>query len=245
MSRTQFASGLLTGVLLTIPVAGLAGDHSHEGHSPGGDEPTAAAQPVAEPRDEVALLVAKQRASYPLTVCPVSGEELGSMGDPIDFLHEGRLVRFCCGTCEEQFTKNPAKVLAEIDAAVVETQRDAYALETCPISGMKLGGMGEPYDHVHGTRLVRFCCGSCRPKFDEDPEAAMAKVDAALVEAQKATYPHTMCPVTAEMPNDAMGEPYDILYGTRLVRLCCEACVGEFWKSPEKYVAMLEEPTPE
>jgi YHS domain-containing protein len=213
MSRTQFTSGLLAGVLLTIPFAALAGDHSHEGHSPGGDEPTAAAQPVAEPRDEVALLIAKQRASYPLTVCPVSGEELGS--------------------------------LAEIDAAVVETQRDAYALETCPISGMKLGGMGEPYDHVHGTRLVRFCCGSCRPKFDEDPEAAMAKVDAALVEAQKATYPHTMCPVTAEMPNDAMGEPYDILYGTRLVRLCCEACVGEFWKSPEKYVAMLEEPTPE
>jgi len=162
------------------------------------------------------------------------------MGDPVDFVHEGRFVRFCCGMCEGKFLEAPAKYVAKIDAAVIDAQLDSYAMDKCPISGMKLGGMGEPYNHVHGTRLVRFCCEGCLPKFASDPEAALAKIDAALIEAQKANYPHTMCPVTSNLAIDAMGEPFDILYGTRLVRLCCEACVKEFWKNPEKYVAKLE-----
>ena len=129
-------------------------------------------------------VIAAQLPSYPLTTCPVSGEELGSAGDPIDSVHEGRLVRFCCPMCEGKFLKNPAEYLAKIDEAVIAAQGPSYALATCPISGMKLGGMGEPYDHVSGTRLVRFCCAGCIPKFEKDPAAAMAKVDAALIDAQ-------------------------------------------------------------
>jgi len=236
MIRTERALGpVLIAALLVAPLVARAGEHSHAGHAHAAPPATA-----AEPSEADATLVAKQRASYPLTTCPVSGEELGSMGDPVDYVHDGRLVRFCCPSCEERFLADPAKYLAKVDEAVIAAQRDSYPLATCPISGMKLGGMGEPYDHVHGTRLVRFCCGNCLPKFRADPEAAMAKVDEALMEAQRAAYSATTCPVTPDKSLDAMGDPHDILYGTRLVRLCCEACVGEFWKDPERYLAVLD-----
>ena len=136
-----------------------------------------AAEEAAAP--DADAVVAAQLPTYPLETCVVSGEELGSMGDPVDFVHEGRLVRFCCGMCEGPFAEDPAKHLAMIDEAVIAAQLPTYPLETCPISGMKLGGMGEPYNHVHGTRLVRFCCEGCLPKFAEDPGAALARIDAA------------------------------------------------------------------
>lgn len=60
--------------------------------------------------------------AYPLKVCVVSGEELGSMGKPVDYVHQeagkpDRLVRFCCGGCIKSFKKDPAKYLAQIEQA--------------------------------------------------------------------------------------------------------------------------------
>lgn len=65
---------------------------------------------------------AESAPAYPLTVCVVSGEELGSMGKPVDYTHQeagqpDRLVRFCCGGCIKTFKKDPAKYLAQIDQA--------------------------------------------------------------------------------------------------------------------------------
>jgi YHS domain-containing protein len=61
-------------------------------------------------------------ASYPLTTCVVSGEKLGEMGAPYEYVHkeEGkpdRVVFFCCKPCTKDFQKEPAKYLAMIDAA--------------------------------------------------------------------------------------------------------------------------------
>src|SRR4051812_40420457 len=53
-----------------------------------------------------------------------------------------------------------------------------YPLATCPISGEKLGGMGEPVVKEYDGREVRFCCKSCPPKFEKDTAASMAKLDA-------------------------------------------------------------------
>ena len=46
-----------------------------------------------------AAIIAAQLPSYPLNVCPISGEELGGMGDPINLVVEGKLVRVCCNGC--------------------------------------------------------------------------------------------------------------------------------------------------
>jgi hypothetical protein len=61
-------------------------------------------------------------ADYPLDTCVVSGEKLGEMGAPIDYIHKeagkpDRLVRFCCKMCVPKFKKDPAKYLKLIDEA--------------------------------------------------------------------------------------------------------------------------------
>lgn len=51
---------------------------------------------------------------YPLDVCIVSGEKLGSMGEPIVLVHQGQEVKFCCKSCKPDFEKEPAKFLAKL-----------------------------------------------------------------------------------------------------------------------------------
>ena len=54
-------------------------------------------------------------SGYPLTTCVVSGEELGSMGKPVDYDHEGTSVRFCCKACIKDFKADPEKYLAKLE----------------------------------------------------------------------------------------------------------------------------------
>ena len=51
---------------------------------------------------------------YPLTVCPVSDEKLGSMGDPVVFVHAGQEIKLCCKNCRKDFDASPAKYLAKL-----------------------------------------------------------------------------------------------------------------------------------
>lgn len=60
--------------------------------------------------------------AYPLTTCVVSGETLGEMGAPVDYVYKedgkpDRLVKFCCKMCMPKFKKDPAKYLSKLDAA--------------------------------------------------------------------------------------------------------------------------------
>jgi hypothetical protein len=69
------------------------------------------------------------KAAYPLTTCVVSGEKLGSMGKPIEYVHRengkpDRLVLLCCKTCVDDFQENPAKYLAKIDSATVPATKN-------------------------------------------------------------------------------------------------------------------------
>ncbi len=51
---------------------------------------------------------------YPLDICVVSGEKLGSMGEPHVFVHNGQQIKQCCDSCEPKFKKNPEKYLKMI-----------------------------------------------------------------------------------------------------------------------------------
>ena len=51
-----------------------------------------------------------------------------------------------------------------------------YPLETCLVSGEKLGEMGEPFVIDHKGQQIKFCCESCLPKFEKDPEKYLAKL---------------------------------------------------------------------
>src|SRR5690606_7577873 len=107
---------------------------------------------------------------YTLSTCPVSGKELGSMGEPIIYDHEGREVRFCCAGCTPQCEEDPAEYLLKIDEQMIKQQLEYCPLETCLISGQRLGSMGKPLDKIYSTRLVRFCCSGCLGKFETNQE---------------------------------------------------------------------------
>lgn len=124
-------------------------------------------------------LLAIQSSCYPVKTCVVSGTKLDKMGKPHDLLFNDRLVRFCCKDCVPAFKKNPAKYLAALDKAVIAQQKPVYPLDTCPVSGTKLGKMGKPYDHVFGNFLIRFCCKGCVQSFEKNPGKYLPKLMAA------------------------------------------------------------------
>lgn len=84
--------------------------------------------PAAKPSDTTAaataaaagamkLVKTTPSASYPLKKCVVSGEELGSMGEPVAYKWGDVEVQFCCSDCVEKFEKEPEKFLAMVRAA--------------------------------------------------------------------------------------------------------------------------------
>jgi YHS domain-containing protein len=147
-----------------------AHDHDHDDHHGHTHGQTAATAPAdAGPAS----------APYTLETCPVSGEALGSMGEPVVYSHEGREIRFCCQACVEPFQKEPAKYLQAVDAAMIEQQIPDYPLQTCVISAMRLGSMGEPHPYIYRNHLVLFCCEGCIPAFQRDPATHLAKIERA------------------------------------------------------------------
>lgn len=122
-------------------------------------------------------VVKAQKASYPLTKCAVSGEELGSMGDPIEFVSGTRLIRLCCKGCTKGVQKDPSKALASIDAALIVEQKKTYPMTTCLVSGEELGSTA--VDKLYGVRLTRFCSDKCATGFAQDPTKYLAALDKA------------------------------------------------------------------
>ena len=53
-----------------------------------------------------------------------------------------------------------------------------YPLNTCPVSGDKLGEMGEPYVFVYQGQEIKFCCSSCKKDFLKDPQKYLNQIKA-------------------------------------------------------------------
>ena len=60
--------------------------------------------------------------------------------------------------------------------ATTEMKVMPYALDTCIVSGEKLGSMGEPVVIQHENQEIKFCCDSCIPKFKNDPAKYLEKL---------------------------------------------------------------------
>jgi len=76
--------------------------------------------------------------------------------------------------------------------AATNDATSTYPLDTCVVSGEKLGGeMGAPIDYIYKEagkpdRLVRFCCKMCIPKFKKDPAKYLKLIDEAAASKKKA-----------------------------------------------------------
>jgi hypothetical protein len=121
-------------LVFALAVGGLTtgSAFAHEGHNHAAVDYTGNGTlvPVNDKTD--ATWVAKARADYPLTTCPVSGDafEDGNMGKPQEFIYKEAdkpdvFVRFCCKDCVQDFNKEPAKYLKIIDDAAAAKAKSA------------------------------------------------------------------------------------------------------------------------
>lgn len=51
-----------------------------------------------------------------------------------------------------------------------------YPLDTCIVTGNKLGSMGTPVTKTYDNREVKFCCNPCVKTFEKNPEKYLAKL---------------------------------------------------------------------
>ena len=58
-------------------------------------------------------------------------------------------------------------------------------LATCPVSGEKLGEMGNPYVFVYQGQEVKLCCSGCKKDFDKDLAKYLKKIRAADMTEKK------------------------------------------------------------
>ncbi len=125
--------------------------------------------------------------------------------------------------------------------AAKEIKSDPYPLDTCPVTGKKLGAMGDPIVKVYDGREVRFCCPMCPKKFEADKEGYWKKINEEIIKEQTPFYPLTTCPISGEALGGEMGAPIDYVYNNRLVRFCCKDCIKKFEKDPAPTLAKLDE----
>jgi len=99
------------------------------------------------------------------TVCPVSGKPVVATQTST---YEGRLIAFCCGDCKAAFDKEPAKFASKLPPLA------AKPINTkCPVSGKDVD---LTKTSTHEGKLVAFCCGDCKAKFDQDPKPFLARL---------------------------------------------------------------------
>jgi hypothetical protein len=76
--------------------------------SRGNAQQPAPAQPNAPSPADDRQLIARQK------VCPVTGEDLESMGGPVKVVIDGRAVFVCCKSCEKPLRGKPEKYLPKL-----------------------------------------------------------------------------------------------------------------------------------
>jgi YHS domain-containing protein len=69
----------------------------------------------------------------------------------------------CCGGMTEATT-------------VADAKAKPYPLDTCIVSGEKLGEMGKPFTFVYQGQEIKLCCKSCKKDFDKEPEKFLKKL---------------------------------------------------------------------
>src|SRR5689334_11431667 len=111
----------------------------------------------------------------------------------------------------------PAARSAPSNADIIAAQKPSYPLDTCPISGEKLGK--DAVDNVKDGHLVRTCCSKCSAKVDA---AAIKKVEDAVIAAQLKSYPMENCLCGEKLGDKAVNH----VVGTRLVRCCSPECAN-------------------
>ena len=69
-------------------------------------------------------------------------------------------------------------------AADTKEKLKPYTLETCVVSGDKLGEMGKPFVYEYKGREIKFCCKNCLKDFNKKPDKYVKKIEEAEAKAK-------------------------------------------------------------
>jgi hypothetical protein len=98
---------------------GTKGDEAPKIEGPKADNDKPDTSAVKLTADEQAAIKelpdAEQATAIAQGVCPVSTENLGSMGKPLKVTAEGRTFYLCCKNCQKELKANPKAVIAKLD----------------------------------------------------------------------------------------------------------------------------------
>jgi hypothetical protein len=142
----------LLAVLLSLVLSGAARAEEAAG------APAAPAPPVA-PDSLAAALPEPAAELYPLERCPITGNLLGSMGDPIVMVVHGMTVQLCCAHCEQATRDREDEIRRAVVKALVKRDGPDYPLTTCLACGSALPK--KPLNLVWGSTLLRVDSEAC------------------------------------------------------------------------------------
>ncbi|MDA8562841.1 hypothetical protein N9L06_00150 [Mariniblastus sp.] len=229
--KTAFTFAILT----LFAATAFAQSQTHQNH-----QPEAATSTLTQAEQ---LHIAVQK------ICPVSGQTLGSMGDPLKVQVGEQIAYLCCKGCQGK----------ELNAEHWKTIQSnlAAAQQTCPIMGKPV--TADMKSTVVNGQQVFVCCPPCIAKIQADPQGSLAKVNASYVSFVAAerqansdqlhAAAQGICPVTGAKLG-SMGDPIKVKVGEKEVAfLCCKGCVGkelsaDHWKTIQTNLAAAQKTCP-
>lgn len=150
------------------------------------------------------------------------------------------------GKASDRRARQPTKFRDVFTLSPTEQQLAAQAIaiqKVCPVTGRRLGSMGEPLPVAAGNKTVFVCCSSCVEVVHKEPAkyasgkpaiaiSTATAADNELIAKQK------ICPVMDE-PLGGMGQPIKVMIGETPIFLCCKGCIKKIQAEPAKYLAMV------
>ncbi len=226
--KTKFV--LLVLAALACPSVGQDKE-SHQGHNH-----------AETPSQKTSLTSLEQLQVAVQKICPVSGQKLGAMGEPIKVRVGQQTAFLCCKGCQGK--KLSAKHWAKIQTNLAAAQM------TCPIMGKPVTASMK--STVVNGQQVFVCCPPCIAKIQADVAGSLKKVNTSYVSFVKAEKQANsdklhiaaqgICPVSGAKLG-SMGAPIKVKVGEKEhAFLCCKGCVGkklsaENWKKIQTNLA--------
>ncbi|QYK52738.1 MAG: YHS domain-containing protein [Fimbriimonadaceae bacterium] len=156
-------------------------------------------------------------------VCPVMGSKIADLSTAAYHDYNGARYFFCCGGCDTNFAKSPAKYL-ETQAKAKKVAGD-FMFD--PVTGMRLKSpaiIAETSDYK-GVRF-HFSSKANKDMFDKEP----AKYG--TMPKKEALY----CAVAGEEIENYSSAASYVDYKEVRYYTCCTGCVGKLKADPAKYV---------
>jgi len=152
--------------------------------------------------------------------CPYSGKPVKK---DVFVEKDGQRVYVCCKKCLKMAKANPKAAL--VKAYPADKVKDV-GNTTCPIKGTKVK-KGKSIV-VQGYR-IGLCCPGCAKKVKANPRRVLTKLTMNGV----TELGNKKCLVKKD---DDVDPAVFAVYNKKIVGFCCEDCIEEFSKNPEKYM---------